>query len=108
LVALEPSEPLLLYIVTTVDAVSMVLVVERPEPHQHQEPKAEEALESKPQNYAMEPVPSPSPSSHRPIQAPITKRPLGPNFQGGGLSDSRGQDLPDPEPMEVDPLEPPP
>jgi hypothetical protein len=29
----EPSEPLLLYIAPTAEAVSMVLVTERPEPH---------------------------------------------------------------------------
>jgi hypothetical protein len=37
-VALEPDEPLLLYIAATVDAVSMVLVTERPESlaaHEH-------------------------------------------------------------------------
>jgi hypothetical protein len=34
LVAPEPGEPLLLYIVAIADAVSMVLVTERPEPHQ--------------------------------------------------------------------------
>jgi hypothetical protein len=43
MVALEPSEPLLLYITTTNDAVSMVVVEKRPKPCEHQEPKAEEA-----------------------------------------------------------------
>jgi hypothetical protein len=33
MVAPEPGEPLLLYIVATVDAMSMVLVAERPNPH---------------------------------------------------------------------------
>jgi hypothetical protein len=33
MVAPEPGEPLLLYIVATVEAVSMVLVTERPDPH---------------------------------------------------------------------------
>jgi hypothetical protein len=33
MVALEPSEPLLLYIAATLEAVSMVLVAERPDPH---------------------------------------------------------------------------
>jgi hypothetical protein len=33
MVVLEPSEPLLLYIVATSEAVSMVLVAERPDPH---------------------------------------------------------------------------
>jgi hypothetical protein len=34
MVALEPGEPLLLYIAATANEVSMMLVVERPEPHQ--------------------------------------------------------------------------
>jgi hypothetical protein len=33
MVVLEPGEPLLLYIVATSEAVSMVLVTERPDPH---------------------------------------------------------------------------
>jgi hypothetical protein len=33
MVALEPGEPLLLYIAATSEAVSMVLVTERPDPH---------------------------------------------------------------------------
>jgi hypothetical protein len=48
-VAPEPSGPLLLlYIAATADAVIMGLVAERSEPHQHQEPKAEEAPGSQP------------------------------------------------------------
>jgi hypothetical protein len=43
MVALEPGEPLLLYIVAIADAMSMVLVTERLEPHRQQEPEAEEA-----------------------------------------------------------------
>jgi hypothetical protein len=39
MVSLEPGKLLLLYIVGTTEAVSIVLVIERPEPHQHQEPK---------------------------------------------------------------------
>jgi hypothetical protein len=45
----ELGEPLLLYIATITDTVSMVLVAERPEPRQHQEPEAEEAPGSQPQ-----------------------------------------------------------
>jgi hypothetical protein len=33
MVAPRPSEPLLLYIAATLEAVSMVLVTERPDPH---------------------------------------------------------------------------
>jgi hypothetical protein len=36
MVALEPGEPLLLYIVALAEVVSMVLVAERPEPQQPQ------------------------------------------------------------------------
>jgi hypothetical protein len=43
MVATEPSEPLLLYITATAGPMSMVLVAERPEPHQHQEPKGTSA-----------------------------------------------------------------
>jgi hypothetical protein len=36
MVALEPGKPLLLYVVATTEVMSMVLVIERPEPRQHQ------------------------------------------------------------------------
>jgi hypothetical protein len=39
MVAPEPDEPLLLFIVATTEVVNMVLVVERPEPQQPQVPK---------------------------------------------------------------------
>jgi hypothetical protein len=39
MVAPEPGEPLLLYIIATAEAVSMILVIERPEPPQPQEIK---------------------------------------------------------------------
>jgi hypothetical protein len=48
MVAPELFETLLLHITAIVNAVSMVLVVERPKPAQHQEPKAEEAPRSQP------------------------------------------------------------
>jgi hypothetical protein len=40
MVAPEPGEPLLLYIADTSEAVSMVLVTERPDPHAPHEPRA--------------------------------------------------------------------
>jgi dsDNA-binding SOS-regulon protein len=43
MVAPEPSEPLLLYIATTSEAVSMVLVVERPDPQNTHELKSSSA-----------------------------------------------------------------
>jgi hypothetical protein len=39
MVAPKLGEPLLLYITATTEAVSMMLVTERPKPHQHQKPK---------------------------------------------------------------------
>jgi hypothetical protein len=42
MVASEPSEPMLLNITATTYAMSMVLVAERSELRQYQEPKAEE------------------------------------------------------------------
>jgi hypothetical protein len=39
MVTLEPGEPLLLYVTTTIEVVSMVLVIERSEPAQPQETK---------------------------------------------------------------------
>jgi hypothetical protein len=47
MVAPEPGEPLLLYIVATTEAMSMVLVAERPKPHQHQKPKGTSAASFK-------------------------------------------------------------
>jgi hypothetical protein len=46
MVAPELSEPLLLYIIAIADVMSMVLVVERPEPLQPQAPKGASACGS--------------------------------------------------------------
>jgi hypothetical protein len=69
----EPGEPLLLYITAIANALSMVRVAERPDPRQHQAPKAEKAPRSQHQeallarNFAMGPIPSPSPSSWKQV-----------------------------------------
>jgi hypothetical protein len=47
MVALEPDEPLLLYIMATTDVVSMVLVAERPEPQQPQALKGAPTADSR-------------------------------------------------------------
>jgi hypothetical protein len=47
MVALEPTEPLLLYIAATTEVLSMVLVMERPEPQQTQVPKGAPAAGSR-------------------------------------------------------------
>jgi hypothetical protein len=39
MVALEPGGPLLVYIMATIEVMSMVLVTERPKPQQPQVPK---------------------------------------------------------------------
>jgi dsDNA-binding SOS-regulon protein len=46
MVAPEPGEPLLLYIMATTEVVSMVLVAERSEPQQTQVPKGASASSS--------------------------------------------------------------
>jgi hypothetical protein len=46
MVALEPGEPLLLYIMATIEVVSMVLVTEWPEPRQPQTLKGAPAVGS--------------------------------------------------------------
>jgi hypothetical protein len=57
MVAPEPGEPLLLYIAVTTEAVSMVLVMERPEPQQPQVPKGASASGSRSQD--LEPTEGP-------------------------------------------------
>jgi hypothetical protein len=106
MVALELVEPLLLYIMATTDAVSMVLVAERPNP------KTEEA-----------------PGSQTPLAHPTLKlcdgvdtvvechlldaNPSAANQEVtvcqllGAISDSGGQEPLEPEPMEVDAPDPP-
>jgi hypothetical protein len=46
MVAPKPGERLLLYIMVTTEVVSMVLVIERLEPHQHQKPQGTPAASS--------------------------------------------------------------
>jgi hypothetical protein len=66
-----PGEPLLLYIVTTTDVVSMVLVAEQPEPCNTKSRKLRRRLRNKrpsqPHNFMIRPVPSWSPSTLKPI-----------------------------------------
>jgi hypothetical protein len=50
MVAPEPGEPLLLYIVATSEVVTMVLVVERPDPHSTHEFRSSSADDSGSQN----------------------------------------------------------
>jgi hypothetical protein len=54
MVSLEHGEPLLLYIVVTTEVVSMVLIVERPEPQQPQAQKGAPADDSRSQDLDTE------------------------------------------------------
>jgi hypothetical protein len=95
MVALEPSEPLLLYITATAEAVSMMLVTERPDPHNPDELGRSSTSGSGSQDPG--PVEEPGPDDQAPQWPRTSEVPL-------GLED---QELPKPEPMEIhapDPL----
>jgi hypothetical protein len=77
MVAPEPSEPLLLYIVATSEAVSMVMVAERLDPHNPLELGSSSVDDS----WSQDPGPTeeprtmgqPGPSPQRLLRAPMTK-----------------------------------
>jgi hypothetical protein len=130
MVALEPGEPLLLYITATAEAVSMVLVAERPKPHQHQEPKGTSATGS----GSLDPGPIEGVRVEEPDGFHIPEAPLAPVTQVGShvatesqllgapvgsrnqeatrsldpeaLLDPGGQEPQEPDPMEVDASDP--
>jgi hypothetical protein len=130
MVAPEVGEPLLLYIVVTTEAVSVVLVAERPEPHQHREIRGTSASSYGPQDP--EPVegarveeadgsqnlgPSPAPvsqvGSHVDIGSQLPAATVGSGNQEAtrsqnpnALSDVGGQEPLEPGPMEVDAPDP--
>jgi hypothetical protein len=111
MVAREPGEPLQLYIMTIVDAVSKVLVVEQLEPCQHQEPEAKEAPGT--QRQEAHPAPKLYGGANTVIEPKLPEVDLGPINQEatgsqlpGPHSDSRGQEPLEPEPMEVDAPDP--
>jgi hypothetical protein len=88
MVAPEPGEPLLLYITATSEAVSMVLVAERPGPHSLHElgSSSADGLESQ---------------DSRPVEEPGTA-------DGSGSHDpGPTEELPRPTPMEMDAPDPP-
>jgi dsDNA-binding SOS-regulon protein len=99
MVAPEPGEALLLYIAAITEAVSMVLVAERPDTHNPhelgssfndgsrsqdpgpvEETKAKEAVGSQPRISA-QPMATLGPSPRRPLQALMTKQLWGPGLQ---------------------------
>jgi hypothetical protein len=129
-VAPDLDEPLLLYITAIAKVVSMVLVAEQPEPHQHQEPKGTYAagsgsLDSGPAEGTgvVEPDGSQIPEaslalvtqvrSHVAIGSQLPGAHAGSGNQEAtrsldpeALSDLRGQEPPETEPMEVDAPDP--
>jgi dsDNA-binding SOS-regulon protein len=79
LIALEPEEPLLLYIAATAEAVNMVLVTKRPEPPQPQETKEASANSSGSQD--LDPAGSPEVGVTAGSQLPEASR--APEHQAG-------------------------
>jgi hypothetical protein len=89
----EPGEPLLLYIVATAEAVSMVLVTKRLDPHTPHELGSSPACGSGSQDPGLakeprageaagsQPMVAPRPSTQRPLQVLMTKRSQGLRLQ---------------------------
>jgi hypothetical protein len=84
MVAPEPGEPLLLYIVATSDAMSMVLVAERPNPQSTHELGSSSAmvqgLNTRNLWRSRELSRQPGPSPRRPLRAPMTRQSWGPRL----------------------------
>jgi hypothetical protein len=126
MVALEPGEPLLLYIATTSEAVSMVLVTERPDPHGlhdlvsssadgsgSQDPGSAEEPGAVDGSGSPDPGPEDEPRAADGSQSPEVA--MGPPNQGvtgsPGLElppGAKGRELTGPAPMEMDAPDPPP
>jgi hypothetical protein len=76
MVAPKPGEPLLLYITATLEAVSMVLVAERPDPHAPHEPGAADgsgSLDLRPTEEGRE-LPGPAPMEMEAPDPPLVGR----------------------------------
>jgi hypothetical protein len=125
MVAPESGEPLLLYIAATVEAMSMVLVAERPDPlatHEHgsssasrsgsrdpgpaEKPEAGQTVGSQ----LPEVIPAHGDTGSQPSET--TSGPRDKAVTGARTSevppDPVDRELPEPEPMELDALTPPP
>jgi hypothetical protein len=119
MVAPEPSEPLLLYIAATAEAVSMMLVTKRPDPHNPHElespstdgsgsqdlgPSKEPRIVGATESQLPDICPSHGDTGSRPPEAAS-----GPHDQivtgsqtSEVLSDPEDRELPEPAPMETD------
>jgi hypothetical protein len=105
MVAPEPGEPLLLYIVATSEAMSMVLVTERPDPHDLHELGSSSADKSGSQDPG--PTEEPGVVTAARSQSPeVTAGPHDLAVVGSWASQltpgAKGWELPGPAPMEMD------
>jgi hypothetical protein len=111
MVELEPGEPLLLYIATTSEAMRMVLVTERPDPHITRELESSSAGGSGSQDSG--PVKEPRVVATAGSQSPKAAAGLhdqavvGPQTSEVS-SDAEDRELPGPALMEIDTPDPPP
>jgi dsDNA-binding SOS-regulon protein len=105
MVAPETGEPLLLYIAATSEAVSMVLVAERPDPHAPHELESSSADGS----GSLDPRPTEEPRTDAIAGSQSLVATMGPPNQGvtgspgsEPLPGVKGRELPGPTPMEID------
>jgi hypothetical protein len=110
MVAPEPSEPLLLYIVATSEAMSMMLVAERPDPHNLHElgSSSTDGSGSQDQRRTEEPAAIPAAGSQ---SSEAATGPPNQTVMGSQTSElppgTEDRELPGPAPMEMDALDPP-
>jgi hypothetical protein len=127
MVAPEPSEPLLLYIVATLEAVSMVLVAERPDPHglhefgsssvdgsRSQDPGPTEESGAADGSGSQDPGPTEEPGVDMAAGSQSPEAFMGTLDQGvtGSpglelLPGAKGRELPGPAPLKMDASDPP-
>jgi hypothetical protein len=87
MVAPEPSEPLMLYVVATSEAMSMVLVAERPEPQQPQVLKGASVGSS----GSQDPEPTEEPRVEEAVRSQLPKASLALDHQEGSHSTTGSQ-----------------
>jgi hypothetical protein len=122
MVAPESGEPLLLYIAAASEAVSMVLIIERPDPHAPHElgsssadgsgsldPRPTEESGAADGSRSQDPRPTKELGADAVAESQSPEAAMGPPDQGvtgspGSelLPDAKGRELPGPAPMEMD------
>jgi hypothetical protein len=112
MVAPEPGEPLLLYIAATLKAVSMVLVTERPDPHNTHElgSSSADGLGSQDSGPVQESgaVAVVGSQSSEAVAGHHDQAVMRSHDQAEVSSDAKDRELPVPAPMEIDASDPPP